>query len=205
MMDAVTLSLETWLRRCVPTAELAFDAFCPDLAPADGNSLLHAFLYDIREEERSRSGQMYVREAAGSAVSARLQPLRILQYSYRLTAHTAGWLEGQGLLGEVMLAGAATPCFPDDVVHPSFAPFGSGALSLAVAPAAPEPCPWAAVAPPSSPVLNLVVMAPLRPPADSALPPAPDQVELRAGRTDGASGPASRRPSVPRPRRRVEE
>ncbi|NEC24741.1 Pvc16 family protein [Streptomyces parvus] len=206
MMDAVTLSLEAWLRRCVPAAELCFDALGPDLPAAEGRSRLRAFLYDVREEEQSRSGRMYVREAGDAAVSARLQPLRVLQYSYRLTAHGAGWLECQSLLGEVMRAGAATPCLPDDVVHPSFAPFGSGALPLIVAPPTPEPCPWAATGPPSSPVLNLVVMAPLRPPADFAVPPAPDEVKLRAGRTGGAtSGPGSPRSSLPRPRRRVEE
>ncbi|MEV7251158.1 Pvc16 family protein [Streptomyces cyaneofuscatus] len=205
MMEAVTLSLEAWLRRCVPAAELYFDAVGPDLPDAEGGSLLRAFLYDVREEERSRSGRMYVRESDNSAVSARLQPLRILQFSYRLTAHAPGWLERQSLLGEVMRAGAATPCLPDEAVHPSFAPFGPGALPLAVAPAAPELCPWAAAAPPPSPVLNLVLMAPLRPPADSALQPAPDRVELRAGRTGGEPRTTSVRPSVPRPRRRIEE
>lgn len=197
-MEAVTLSLEAWLRRCVPDAVLCFE----DTRHHAADVALCASLYDVREEERSRGGRLYARDAAESSVSARLQPVRILQHSYRLTAHGSDWLARQRLLGRVISAGAAAPCLPDDVVDASFASFGTGALPLVVAPAVPVPFPQAALTePPPSPVLHVVVMAPLQPPPDTALAPSPDRVDLGSLRTDSADG-APRRSMR---RRRIEE
>ncbi|MFJ4966487.1 Pvc16 family protein [Streptomyces sp. NPDC088729] len=201
----MTTSLEAWLRRCVPTTGLDFDGPGSGLPDAGGGCVLRAFLYDVREEERGRSGGMYLRDGTDSSVTARLQPLRVLQYSYQLTAYGADWREHQRVLGEVMLAAAAVPSLPDDTVDESFAVYGPGALPLVVAPAAPVPFPWPVTAVPSAPALHLVVKAPLRPPADTDLRPAPDRVELGTRRTDGAPESAHRRTSALRPRRRIEE
>lgn len=204
-MDAVTLSLEAWLRRCLPAVELCLENQDQALS-ASGKSILWACLYDVREEEeQSRSGRMYVRDAVDSAVTTRLQPLRIFQYSYRLTASGANCLDRQRLLADVMRAGAATPCLPDDIVHASFSAFGPGALPLVVAPAAPVPfLGGVTTGLPPLPTLHLVVMAPLRPPADSPSEPAPKRVDLGTRRTDGRPGPLTRR-SASRSHRRIEE
>ncbi|WP_159054266.1 MULTISPECIES: Pvc16 family protein [Streptomyces] len=204
-MDSVTLSLEAWLRRCVPDAALSCEEAGPDDAGADATGVvLRVCLYDVREEDRSRGGRMFLRDAADAPVSARMEPVRILQYSYRLTAHGPRWSARQRVLGQVITAGAATPCLPDDTVDASFSGFGTGALPLVVAPAAPVPFPQAVSdAPPPWPVLHVVVMAPLRPPADTALAPAPDRVDLGARRS-GSPGGGTRR-TVPRQRPRIEE
>lgn len=199
-METVTLSLEAWLRRCVPDAELCFEE-----PGTNRKRVVRICLYDVREEEQSRSGLMYVRDAPNSGAAARMQPLRLLQYSYRLTAHGGNWLDSQRLLGEIMSAGAAAPCLPDDLVHASFSEFGSGALPLVVAPASPVPFPSNTVtSPPFSPALHLMIMAPLRPPADSALPAPPSRVTLATRRTDGYQGSRKSR-SVTTPGSRIEE
>ncbi|MEW2811110.1 Pvc16 family protein [Streptomyces massasporeus] len=215
MMEAVTLSLGAWLRRCVPDADLSFDDPARERADADGPVVVRICLYDVREESRGRGGGMYLRDGADRPVSARMQPLRVLRYSYRLTAHGGDWQARQRVLGDVVVAGAATPCLPDDLVHASLSAFGAGALPLLVAPAEPVPAPPSP--PPPSPPLHLVVLAPLRPPADHAVDRAPSRIDLGAHRTDtpdaagapGASGTSAtgsgRRRSVPAQRPRIEE
>ncbi|MFJ6727278.1 hypothetical protein ACIQPQ_20470 [Streptomyces sp. NPDC091281] len=215
MMEAVTLSLGAWLRRCVPDAALSFDDD-GGRGPADpdGPVVVRVCLYDVREESRGRGGGVYARDGADRPVTARLQPLRVLRHSYRLTAHGADWRARQRALGDVLVAGAATVCLPDDLVHASFAAFGGGALPVAVAPAEPVPAPPVLPTEPFAPVLCLVVLAPLRPPADHTVDRAPSRIGLGARRTDtpaapigpdgSAAGPGPRQ-WRPRTRPRIEE
>ncbi|MFF4983941.1 hypothetical protein ACFY3O_28340 [Streptomyces sp. NPDC001046] len=211
----MTLSLGAWLRRCAPDVGLSFEDLAPGQADAGGPVVVRVWLYDVREESRGRGGGMFLRDGADRPVSARMQPLRVLRYSYRLTAHGGDWQARQRVLGDVMVAGAAVACLPDDLVHASFSAFGAGALPLVVAPAEPVPAPPAP--PPPAPALHLVVLAPLRPPADHAVDRAPSRIDLGARRTDtpnppvtpGTSGTpgagSGRRRSVPGQRPRIEE
>ncbi|MEU4134386.1 hypothetical protein [Streptomyces wuyuanensis] len=200
VMETVTLSLQAWLHRCVPEAELCFEEEDQERHEKGGKGVVQARLYDVREEEQSRGGRMFVRQSANATVTARLQPLRVLQYSYRLTSHACGWLESQRLLGQIMTAGAATPCLPDDLVHASLREYGSGALPLVVAPATPVPLSCSTPPLPRlSPALHLMIMAPLRPAADFSLPPTPRRVDLGIGPTAGT--PLARRNTTTRPHR----
>ncbi|MFF8831229.1 hypothetical protein [Streptomyces sp. NPDC015131] len=211
MLEAVTLSLEAWLRRCVPRAVLCFDE--PEREPAAavaGAPLLRVWLYDVREEDRGRGGGVYVRDAANRSAAARAEPLRVLRHSYRLTAYGEGWRERYRLLEDVVRAGAAVACLPDDLVHPVFHGFGTGALPLVVAPASPVPLPVAAApAPPCAPALYVAVPAPLRPPADRSVERAPERIDLGTHRPgapgDGPPAALGRRRTVPRQGRRVQE
>ncbi|MFJ9212439.1 Pvc16 family protein [Streptomyces sp. NPDC102264] len=221
MLDAVTLSLESWLRHCLPGTRLCAEA--PDDPPDDppaapgappaspapegsgagGGGLLRIRLYDVREEERSRSGQMVAR-GPDRAVVARMQPVRVFQFSYRLTAHGAGWREGQRLLGEVLRAGAEHPALPARFVHASLSGVGGDVpVPLVVAPPDPVPFPWTGLGPQPLPALHLVLLAPLHPSADTELEKAPGRIDLGASRTDGSRG-TSRRSAAP-PRNRIEE
>ncbi|MEU9704472.1 Pvc16 family protein [Streptomyces sp. NPDC047981] len=202
MMDAVTLSLESWLRRVVPTAALCFDSPANEFPQQASGSAIRAFLYDVREEEHGRSGSMYLRDSANKVV-ARLQPVRILQYSYQLTSWAPGWQECYRVLGEVMRGAATYSAIPDECLHASLTEFRSGAVRLILAPPDPVPFPWAGTALPPSPVLHLQVIAPLQASADTDLEQSPEKVDIGLGATEPDREPLQRR--VVRPRGRIEE
>ncbi|MEU0002512.1 Pvc16 family protein [Streptomyces microflavus] len=205
MMDAVTLSLEAWLRRCVPTADLRFDSPGRGFPDDTGRSAVRAFLYDVREEEHGRVGSFYVRDTANKVV-ARTQPSQLFQYSYQLTASAADWRECYGLLGEIMRMAAYSPGIPDDLLHPSLAGFRSGAIRLMPAPFDPAPVPWSGAQVPDSPVLHLVVIAPMPFESDEEIEPAPERVEIGVGRGSFTAPPAGETPRRGwRPRGRIEE
>ncbi|MEU9979192.1 Pvc16 family protein [Streptomyces sp. NPDC051014] len=193
MIDAVTLSLESWLRRCVPTAELWFDSPARGFSGDPTQSVVRAFLYDVREEENGRVGSFYVRDASNKVV-ARSQPSRLFQYSYELTAYAADWQECYRLLGEIMRTASQVSALPDEDLHPSFAGFRSGAVRLMPAPFDPVPVPWSAARVPDSPVLHLAVIAPMPFDSDEELEPAPERVEIGMGRGSFAAPPAGEIP-----------
>ncbi|MFD5110372.1 Pvc16 family protein [Streptomyces cinereoruber] len=206
MMDAVTLSLEAWLRRCVPEVDLRFDSPARGF-PDDGDrNAVRAFLYDVREEEHGRVGSFYVRDTTNKVV-ARSQPSRLFQYSYELTASAADWRECYGILGEIMRSAAYSSAIPDDLLHPSLTGFRSGAMRLIPAPFDPVPVPWSNARVPDSPVLHLAVIAPMPFDVDEQIEPAPERVEIGVGRGSFAeplTGDVPRRQSR-HSRRRIEE
>ncbi|MEU9255936.1 hypothetical protein AB0D66_29360 [Streptomyces sp. NPDC048270] len=204
MMDAVTFSLESWLRRCLPMADLRFDSPAAGFPDSGGGSALRAFLYDVREEEFSRAGSMLVRDASHKVV-ARMRPSGLFQYSYQLTASATDWRECYGLLGEVMRAAAVSSAVPDELLHPSLTGFRSGAVRLMVAPSDPVPIPWSGAQVPVSPVLHLVVIAPMPFDADEDLEQAPDRIDIGMGLGPAPSDGNAPRRSVVRPRGRIEE
>ncbi|RSS85479.1 DUF4255 domain-containing protein [Streptomyces sp. WAC02707] len=206
MIDAVTLSLEAWLRRCVPAADLRFDSPVRGFPDSGGRSVVRAFLYDVREEENGRVGSYYVRDA-DDRVIARSQPSRLFQYSYELTASADDWRECYGLLGEIMRSAAYSSAIPDDLLHPSLAGFRAGAIRLMPAPFDPVPVPWSGARVPDSPVLHLALIAPMPFDVDQRIEPAPDRVEIGVGRGSAVappSGDVPRRQGRP-PRGRIEE
>jgi hypothetical protein len=204
MRDAVTLSLEAGLRRCLPTAALRFDSPVAGFPEDGGQSTVRAFLYDVREEEYSQAGNTVVRDSS-SKVMARIQPSRLFQYSYQLTASAPDWQECYRLLGEVMRAASAHSAIPNDLLHPMLAGFRSGAVRLIAAPIDPVPVPWSGAQVPVSPVLPLVVIAPMPVDRDENLEKAPDRIDIGTGTGFGPSDGNVPRRSVVRPRGRIEE
>jgi hypothetical protein len=202
MMDAVTLSLESWLRRCTPAAGLDFGAPAQAVPEVGPEGVIRAFLYDVREDLNSRGGDLYLRDPSHKVVG-HMQPLRVFQYSYQLTAWARGWQQCYGLLGDVLREAAACPVIPAELLHASLGGFRSGAVRLVVAPPSPVPFPWNASHSPISPMLNLQVLAPLQPAADTALEQAPSTVDMGMGTRAEVEGPSQRR--VVRPRKRIEE
>ncbi|MEW2275517.1 DUF4255 domain-containing protein [Streptomyces sp. SID685] len=202
MMDSVTLALESWLRHCLPAAGLYFGPLAAPPPDDLGESVVQAHLYDVREEDRSQSGHMRFRDE-NNVVVAHMQPVRTYQYSYQLSAHTPDWREGHALLGDVMRASAGTSVIPADLLHGDLRDSCPGGLPLFVAPADRVAFPWTGAYLPPSPVLSLVLMAPLVASPDTGVPQAPRRIDLGTAVT-GRPSPAPRR-SVRLPRNRIEE
>ena len=185
---------------------------------ADGppeSPLLDAFPYDIRETQPPAIDGTLTRDVGGRATGWQ-PPVRRYRVSYLLTAWTdAGplGLDEHELLGAVLTGCAAAGSIPDDCLHGTLAEAGEP-LALACAGrerAFGSALIWPYLGVPARTFLDLVVVAPVVPPAATELAPAARSVSLGArpdpdgareggARADGAR-PDGARPDGARPAR----
>jgi hypothetical protein len=190
----VDVSLRTLLRRSLP--EHAEVEFTPPRGEPDARTmLLNGFLHDIREDVSGLAGYSDDIRALDGSVTARRQPIRRYRLRYLLTAWTgehADLTEHQ-LLDAVLLGCVEHQSIPADCLAGSLADAGQP-VTLRCAPADGTPVgidTWARPGMPPRTTLDLVVIAPLAPPAHTELADPPAEFDLR---------PAQRGRPEPRPR-----
>ncbi|HEX5406188.1 MAG TPA: Pvc16 family protein [Pseudonocardiaceae bacterium] len=209
MIHDVDVSLDAFLRRCLPDGTVV-RFVRPRADWPDGTQetlLLNGFLYDIREDVSSLAGYSDDIRAIDGTVTARRLPIRRYRLRYLFTAWTADTaaVTEHELLGAVLRGCVEHQTLPADCLTGSLA--GTDQLvTLRCAPADEQPVgiePWALTRVPPRTTLDIVVIAPLVPPAHTDLAEPAGEVNLR---------PAPRRRREPpvsapgrRPRGRVTE
>jgi hypothetical protein len=195
----VDVSLDAFLRRCLPDGTVV--TFTQPRADPPEALLLNGFLYDIREDVSSLAGYSDDIRAIDGTVTARRLPIRRYRLRYLLTAWTAEHAEvtEHELLGAVLAGCVEHQSLPADCLAGSLAD-AEQLVTLRCAPADEQPVgfdPWARIGVPPRTTLDLVVIAPLVPPAHTDLAEPAGEVNLRPApkqRREPPTGGPGRRP-----------
>ncbi|HEX3588311.1 MAG TPA: Pvc16 family protein [Pseudonocardiaceae bacterium] len=191
-------SLRTFLLRCLPDgARVEFTT--PRVEQPDESLLLNGFLYDIREDLSSLTAYSDDIRAIDGSVAARRMPIRRYRLRYLFTAWSGSAAASEHqLLGAVLAGCVQHQTMPADCLAGSLADTGH-LVTLRCAPSDEEPVgidPWVRLGVPPRTILDLVVIAPLIPPAYTDLADAPSEFALRPS-------PQRRQPpQTPQPGRR---
>lgn len=195
MIDAVTLSLTQWLRSCLPRAVFRFEAVTGGFPPECGtDGVVRVSLYDVREHPHHGGGNVFARDESGMP-AGRLVPARFYRYSYLVTAWHEDPLRAQGLLGDVLLAGASRVALPDPQLQGALAGLRPGSVALLVAPS--DPVPWPSSAAMPGAALPVEIVAPMVPAAEPALAAPPERVAVRLVPQAPDTRPSGGPPRVP--------
>lgn len=205
VLHDVDRSLRALLCRCLPDGTAVEFGTPPRVEPE--TLLLNGFLYDIREDVSSLAGYADDIRALDGTVTARRMPIRRYRLRYLLTAWTgtASDVTEHELLAAVLAGCVEHQTIPADCLAGSLSGIEQ-LVPLRCAPADEQPVGldgWARLGVPPRTTLDLVVIAPLLPPARTGLAEPPAEFDLRPA----ASGPPERRAREAgrRPRGRITE
>lgn len=199
MLHDVDRSLRALLCRCLPQGTGVEFGASPPVEP--DRLLLNGFLYDIREDVSSLAGYADDIRAVDGTVTARRMPIRRYRLRYLLTAWvgTASEVTEHELLAAVLAGCVEHQTIPADCLVGSLAGIEQ-LVTLRCAPADEQPVGldvWARLGVPPRTTLDLVVIAPLLPPARTGLAEPPAEFDLRPAprrSPDRPEQPVGRRP-----------
>lgn len=188
-------SLANWLGRYLPPGSgLRFEAPAAQwLTKPPEPSFVSAFLHHIAQDTRGRtSGWSELRDSGGRVVG-RQPAAQYFRLTYLITAWAADVLAEHELLGFVLDACAHHGVLPDDCVEGTLAASGAKTV-LECPPADSQPALWTGLGVPPRAHVELVLVAPARPPVLADIAPPAREIVLNAAQEHAAREPAAASP-----------